>query len=116
MQGENRLPDKLRIDLRVVFYREADRWVAHCLEMDLMGDGDDKIAAMQNLWEAIAIQINASIDAKNHANIFMPADARFFEMFAAGKDIAEGQCEVRIQDIQNEVNPQDEITLEDISC
>ena len=29
----------LRVPLRVVFYREDEVWIAHCLEFDLAGDG-----------------------------------------------------------------------------
>ncbi len=41
--------------------------------------------------EAIAIQLSASMAHQNRANIFQPADARFFEMYFAGKDSAIGQ-------------------------
>jgi len=77
--------------LRAVFYRESDTWLAHCLEMDLIGDGASPEEALKQLSEAISIQIHTSLEHQNMANLFQPADARFFEMFAAGKDAAVGE-------------------------
>jgi len=87
--------EKLRVDLRVVFYRDAGRWVAHCLEMDILGEGKTRKRAFDQLQQAIGLQLTASMHHNNTANIFMPADAKYFKMFAAGKDIAWGNYEVR---------------------
>jgi predicted RNase H-like HicB family nuclease len=77
-----------RIPLRVVFFREGGDWVAHCLEFDLAGDGATKEDAFQVLVDAIAIQLEATIQHDNPKNLFSPAPAEFLEMFAAGSDIA----------------------------
>jgi hypothetical protein len=81
----------LRIPLRIVFYKETGRWIAHCLEFDLIGDGRNKDAALRMLFRAIHTQVDAVRKYGNVKNLFGPADAKFFEMFAAGKDIAEGE-------------------------
>ena len=39
-------PRKLRMPLRVVFYREEEVWIAHCLEFDLAGDGATREEAL----------------------------------------------------------------------
>lgn len=78
----------LRIPLRAVFYRESGRWVAHCLEFDLCGDGETLQEAFDDLNEAITIQLIASVEHKNLANLFSPADGKYFAMFAAGKNAA----------------------------
>jgi hypothetical protein len=93
-------PNKLRIPLRVVFYREADSWIAHCLEFDLIGDGPTKEAALDCLNKAIAIQFDASKDFDNGANLFTPADGEFFQRYAAGIDISHGELVVRLEDFQ----------------
>ena len=80
----------LRIQLRVVFYRESEAWIAHCLEFDLMGDGQSKESALEMLFEAIGLQIRETVESGNMANLFSPADGQVFRMFAAGKDIAKG--------------------------
>jgi predicted RNase H-like HicB family nuclease len=96
----------LRIPLRVVFYREGDFWIAHCLEFDLVGHGETREEAIGCLSHAIYIQIVASAKHKNPANLFTPADGRFFRMFAAGKDVAIGKVEIE---------PVDNVTVEGMS-
>jgi len=80
-----------RIPLQVVFYKEEDRWVAHCLQFDLCGDGATQEEALKRLNGAIETQVFASLEFNNPANLFSPADGKFFEMFAAGKNIAVGE-------------------------
>jgi predicted RNase H-like HicB family nuclease len=80
--------DTLRLPLRIVFYKEDGAWVAHCLEFDLLGDGSTQEHALGQLLEAISLQIEATLEHNNPANLFCPADGKFFEMFAAGKNIA----------------------------
>lgn len=70
------------IPLRVVFYREDEAWIAHCLEFDLVGDGDTREAALQSLAEAIGLQLEASVEHDNPRNLFRPAPGEFFQMFA----------------------------------
>jgi len=86
-----------RIPLRAVFYRENDVWFAHSLDMDLIGEGANKEEALQQLSEAICLQIGFSIENHNMRNIFQPADAKFHEMFAAGRDIAVGELQGKIE-------------------
>jgi hypothetical protein len=82
---------KLRIELRAVFYKEGRNWIAHCLEMDVMGHARGKKKAFANMLDAVFTQIRFSIAHNNRSNIFMPADRRFFEMYSAGKDVAARQ-------------------------
>ncbi|MCE9556846.1 MAG: hypothetical protein K8T91_26155 [Planctomycetes bacterium] len=91
----------LRIPIRIVFYREGDEWFAHCLEFDLVGSGSTKPVALSSLSEAIAIQIEQSIEHGNPANLFTPADGRLFQMFAEGDDstLAHGQLEMRFASV-----------------
>lgn len=82
------------------FSIERESWIAHCLEFDLLGDGETRKDALENLSEAIALQISASIENKNPSNLFSPAEGKFFEMFAAGKEIANGQLQVQVQQLR----------------
>jgi hypothetical protein len=77
-----------RIPLRVVFYREEGRWVAHCLEFDLCGDGVTRDEALNSLNEGMRIQIDESIKHNNPRNLFSPAPGEVWEKFFAGKDVA----------------------------
>lgn len=90
----------LRIPLKVVFYRDDNEWVAHCLEFDLMGDGTTKKNALDALTNAITMQVQASVEQKNLKNLFTPADGKFFAMFAAGQDVAVGELHFQIDSVQ----------------
>jgi len=80
----------LRVPLRVVFYKDGQRWVAHCLEFDLVGDGETKRDALARLSDAIGLQVQASLELRNPGNLFKPADPQLFMMFAAGTDVVVG--------------------------
>jgi predicted RNase H-like HicB family nuclease len=83
----------LRIPLRAVLYRESGVWIAHCLELDVIGDGETRAQALNLLSEAIGIQIEACLKYNSASNLFRPADPKYFYMFAAGKDVAIGKLQ-----------------------
>ena len=85
------MKNNFRMPLRIVFYRDGQDWVAHCLEFDLMGDGATQPEALDQLSEAIALQIESTLEAGNPRNLFKPADGRFFAMFAAGRNVASAE-------------------------
>jgi len=60
--------------VRAVLYREDGSWVAHCLEVDLCGNGNTPEESLQSLSVAMVIQIEHSIKENNPANLFCPAD------------------------------------------
>lgn len=84
----------LRIPLRAVFYKEGEEWIAHCLEFDLVGDGATRKEALDSLTAAVATQVDATMQNGNIANLFSPAEGKFFGMFAAGKNIAVGELKL----------------------
>lgn len=86
----------VRLPLRVVFYYESDRWVAHCLEFDLLGDGDSQADALTCLSEAIVLQIGDTLKHKNPKNLFTPAEGRYFLMFAKGTNVAVGELNIHL--------------------
>lgn len=85
----------MRVPLRIVFYKEGDDWIAHCLEFNLLGDGSTQQEAIDQLCESIVLQIQATIEHKNPANLFTPADGKIFEMFAAGDNVATGELQFK---------------------
>ena len=87
----------LRIPLQVVFYEEEGQWVAHCLQFDLVGVAETKESAINQLNEAIGIQIRNSIESGNLRNLFTPADSEYFQRFAEASDIAESELRVSIE-------------------
>jgi len=97
----------LRVPIRVVFYRDDGSWIAHCLEFDLLGDGETREVALEKLSQAIRIQVEATRDFGNPANLFSPADGKFFRMFAAGENVAAPGASM-------EFEPLDHITIEHV--
>lgn len=87
-----------RLPLRVVFYHESDRWIAHCLEFDLIGDGDSIAQALASLSRAIQIQIEYSAEHNSPENLFSPAEGKYFRMFAEGQaPCAEGELALHVE-------------------
>jgi hypothetical protein len=109
-----------RMPIRAVFYRENDRWFAHCLEMDLIGEGATKEEAVAQLDGVIRMQVEASIRSKNIRNLIQPADGKYFAMFAVGKDFAVGQlhlANIRGQNVQiDEVEAREYDAVDEEDC
>jgi hypothetical protein len=78
------------ISVRVLLSRDDNRWVAHCLEFDLLGDGSTKVEAIRQLWQAIGIQVEESKRLNNRANLFNPAPPIYWERFARGREVRPG--------------------------
>ena len=90
-----------QVPLRVVFYQEEGRWVAHCLEFDLCGDGDTRQAAVTSLLESIKLQVAETIEHDNPANLFSPAPGEIQEKFFAGKKATIGELHLRIESLDH---------------
>jgi predicted RNase H-like HicB family nuclease len=96
-----KLMKKLSIRLRAVFYMQEDRWVAHCLEFNLCGDGDTQREALESMSEAVACQVENAVENGNPDDLFSPADGKFFRMFASGKYVAVGKLEIHVPENEN---------------
>ena len=78
---------KLRISLRIVFYQDHGLWIAHCLEFDLLGDGETKEEAARQLMDAIATQVHCFLENRDATSLFSPAPPEIQRMFAAGDEV-----------------------------
>lgn len=87
------------ISLRVVFYKDGSRWIAHCLEFDLLGDGRSKEKALESLTASIDLQLEESFKHDNPSNLLSPAPSEAWEMFALGKDTAVGNLSVCVDQL-----------------
>jgi predicted RNase H-like HicB family nuclease len=63
--------------LRVLVYEEDGEWLAHLLEMDLVGAGSTEDAALAELSSALEAQMTFCI--QENVNPFTPAPAEFFQ-------------------------------------
>ena len=90
---------QMRVPLRIVFYKDGEDWIAHCLEFDLMGDGPTKKDAVARMADAISSQVQSSVEFDNPSNLFKPADAKYFVMFAEGQDVSGGEAHIEIDSV-----------------
>ena len=91
-----RLVELFDISLRVVFYKEGGRWIAHCLQFDLLGDGRTKEKALESLTASITCNSMRVSSMAIQATFSLPA-SEAWEMFALGKDTAVGNLSVCIE-------------------
>ncbi len=73
------------LPVRVLIYREDNDFVAHALEMDLLGYGKTEKAAKKALDEAIAAQIAFADSKERPAMVFSPAPRDIFKRWEAAQ-------------------------------
>jgi hypothetical protein len=76
------MSDRIRLDFRVLIYKEDDFWIAHCLETDLVAEGATMSQALDNLVDISNVQIEAAMDEGDLASLFTPAPADIWRMYA----------------------------------
>jgi hypothetical protein len=65
----------------VLGYKEGNTWVAHSLELDLVGEGTSWKEACSHLEELIDIQVSFAIYRNNPAILYRPAPGKYFKEF-----------------------------------
>lgn len=84
---------------RVVFYREHDRIIAHALEFDLIGDGENREEALKRLSTAITIQVEFAMQSSDPATVlFRQAPPEIMAMFASGHALVEGVLKISVEE------------------
>ncbi len=73
------------IELRGVVYREGQWWIAHCLEMDVVAEGDSPFEAISSAMELCDAKIEVSIDDGDFRAIYHPAPTEIWELYARAK-------------------------------
>lgn len=100
-----------QLSLRIVFYREADAIIAHCLEFDLLGEGTSHEEAIDSLVETIHLQLNEAAAGSQTNDLLHPASEDYVQMFAAGKP--NQRLATAIGNFQREMAPLD---IADVQC
>jgi predicted RNase H-like HicB family nuclease len=77
---------EVRLILRALIYRDDDCWVAHCLETDVVADGDTPMQAFENLQSLTALQIETAMEEGDLQSIFRQAPSEILSLFAVGQD------------------------------
>jgi hypothetical protein len=80
------MSDKIRLDFRVLIYKEDEFWIAHCLETDLVAEGGTLAQAIDHLVDISNVQIQAAIEEGDLAALFSPAPADVWRMYAVARE------------------------------
>lgn len=77
-----------QIGLRSVAFRDADtgRWVAHCLEMDVVAEGESPDHAIDAVRGLCVTVIEDCLEHDDFAGIFRAAPAEAWGRFARARD------------------------------
>ena len=78
--------EKLRLSLRILLYREGKWWFAHCLEMDLVAEGQQEEQALGDVLELCEAQLRAAVEDGDLNAVFRPAPAEYWRLFSLGND------------------------------
>jgi hypothetical protein len=76
------MSDKIRLDFRVLIYREEPYWIAHCLETDLVSEGKTVSQAIDGLVGISNVQIQAALEEGDLASVFSPAPPDVWRMYS----------------------------------
>lgn len=68
--------------VHIILYGEGDRYIAHCLEFDLVAQGDDPEGAFKNLLDAIDLQATYALESGDPGILFNPAPAEYWRMLS----------------------------------
>jgi predicted RNase H-like HicB family nuclease len=71
--------------VHVILYREDDYYIAHCLEFDLIAQGDDPGEAFKNLLDAIDLQAVYALESGDPGILFNPAPVEYWRMLSAAQ-------------------------------
>ncbi len=69
------------IELRAVIYREDGVWLAHCLEMDIVAEGNSPQQACRDVIELCELQIRVALEEGDIQSVFRPAPPETWKMY-----------------------------------
>ena len=74
------------LTVHVIGYREDDHVVTHCLEFDIVAQGENIKEACKNLLDAIALQAEYTLETGNLENLIQPAPPEYWRMLFKEKE------------------------------
>jgi len=72
--------------LSAIVYREDGVWVAHCLELDIVAEGEDAEDATCSLISLCELQIKVALEEGDLKAVFRPAPPEIWKMFWTGTE------------------------------
>jgi hypothetical protein len=73
--------------LHVLLYQEEGSIIAHCLDLDLMGDGKTASAALKRLFGVIEHHIACLIADGRLDDLYFPAPIKYWKKFSQAKPL-----------------------------
>ena len=75
------------LSVHVVLSREEEkRYIAHCLEFDLVAQGEGLLEAFKNLLDAIKVQAAYAQEMGDLGHLFNPAPVEYWKVLALDAD------------------------------
>jgi predicted RNase H-like HicB family nuclease len=62
-----------KFNLHILLYKEENYEIAHCLEFDIVTQGETKKEALQNLIDGIELQVNFAVENNSPEQLYNPA-------------------------------------------
>lgn len=74
------------LSVHIVLSREEEkRYIAHCLEFDLVSQGESPLEAFKNLLDAIEVQGAYAQETGDLGHLFNPAPAEYWKVLATAE-------------------------------
>ena len=89
--------------VHVIIYQEEDYYVAHCLEFDLVAQGNSREESFQNLLDAVELQTQYALETGNPENLIQPAPPEFWRMLFKSHNNTELYSNMRLPEILSEI-------------
>ncbi|MBU0566827.1 hypothetical protein KJ693_05140 [bacterium] len=78
-----------KFSLHILLDKEDNIQIAHCLEFDIVAQGKDRNEAIQNLLDAVELQVKYAIETDNLDNLYHPAPAEYWQKLVRAKHYPE---------------------------
>ncbi|MBI3836657.1 MAG: hypothetical protein HY288_01815 [Planctomycetia bacterium] len=82
---------QIRLSLRILIYREADLWYGHCLDLDIVAEGQSPGEAVASCLDLCSTQIDYAVENGDIGTIFRPAQPELWHMFSIADDYRLGK-------------------------
>jgi len=92
------------LTVHVLFYCEEDHYVAHCLEFDLVAQGDSIKDSYKNLLDAIELQADYALETDNLENLINPAPPEYWRMLVKAESEAEMFAGMKLPEILSNID------------
>ncbi len=92
------------LTVHVLFYREEDHYVAHCLEFDLVAQGDSIKDSYKNLLDAIELQTEYALETDNLENLINPAPPEYWRMLVKAESETEMFAGMKLPEIVSNID------------